>query len=90
MTLVIFIFSVDAGSDSDVEILYEVVATPEQVARAEKYQLPKNFYLYETNPECPGCRGCVEDYDALHRDQGKLPPPSASLWAPDTTVWGPY
>ncbi|XP_064638555.1 E3 SUMO-protein ligase RanBP2-like isoform X2 [Lineus longissimus] len=58
----------DAGSDSDVEIIYEELPTPEQIAMAEKYQLPRCFYLYEKKPDCPGCRGCVENWDQLQYD----------------------
>lgn len=37
-------------------------ASPEDVERARKLQLPDNFYLYKQRPKCAGCRGC-EDHD---------------------------
>jgi E3 SUMO-protein ligase RanBP2 len=58
----------DQGSDSDVEIIYEEVPTAEQIAKAEKYLLPRGFYLYENKPDCPGCRGCIENYDEIHKE----------------------
>ena len=53
-----------------VEFVYERNPTPEQRALAEKFQLPKTFYLYETKPPCPGCRGCG--------DNPELPPLSSA------------
>jgi ferredoxin len=37
-------------------------ASPEDVEKARKLQLPDNFYLYKQRPKCTGCRGC-EDHD---------------------------
>lgn len=44
-----------------VEVVFEKKATPEQVQKARKLQLPDNFYLYEDAPPCPGCQGCCEE-----------------------------
>ncbi|KAL1421143.1 hypothetical protein MTO96_023318 [Rhipicephalus appendiculatus] len=49
--------------DDDVQFLLEVRADPADVARARKLMLPDNFYLYETKPPCPGCRGC-DDWES--------------------------
>ena len=45
----------------DVEVTFELKATPEQVEKARGLQLPDNFFLYEDGPSCPGCPGCKED-----------------------------
>lgn len=50
-------------SDSDVQIVYEAKASPEQIARARALKLPDHFYLYETKPPCSGCRGC-DDWES--------------------------
>ena len=39
------------------------IPTPEKVALAQKYMLPKTFYLYENKPPCPGCLGCADDME---------------------------
>ena len=39
-------------------------AAQEQQEMARKFQLPKNFYLYLTRQDCPGCRGCTDSFNA--------------------------
>lgn len=46
---------------NDCVVVWETEVTPEQVAKAEKYQLPKQFYSYEHKDPCPGCVGCEKD-----------------------------
>uniref|UniRef100_A0A2R5LK59 Putative nucleoporin n=1 Tax=Ornithodoros turicata TaxID=34597 RepID=A0A2R5LK59_9ACAR len=48
----------ECTDEGDVKLEYEAKATEAQIALARKFQLPDNFYLYETKPPCPGCRGC--------------------------------
>lgn len=50
-------------SPLEVQVVHEVMPSPEEVALAKKYQLPETFYLYKNKPDCPGCIGC-EDYVA--------------------------
>ena len=45
---------------SDVVIVAVELPSEEKVRLAEKYMLPPSFYNYETQPPCPGCRGCVD------------------------------
>ncbi|MCL4123739.1 UNVERIFIED_CONTAM: hypothetical protein GTU68_023819, partial [Idotea baltica] len=46
----------------DFDIVYEKKASPDQIERARKLQLPDNFYLYEdAESSCPGCVGCSPD-----------------------------
>lgn len=46
------------SADSDeVEYISETKPTAEQVQRAEKYKLPRGFYLYEQRKPCRGCIG---------------------------------
>ena len=45
-------------AEEDVIFLYEELPEPDLVAKAEKFMLPRSFYLYENKPPCPGCRGC--------------------------------
>ncbi|UYV77500.1 RANBP2 [Cordylochernes scorpioides] len=61
----------DEGLDAEVVITYEKTASSEQVERALALQLPKNFYLYETAPPCPGCRGCRDELPAGVTGKGK-------------------
>ena len=42
-------------------IIETKVATKEQVEKARKFQLPDNFYLYESKEKCKGCRGCTKN-----------------------------
>ena len=49
--------------EGDATIVYVREATDEQKRRAAELKLPSNFYLYESAPPCPGCRGC-DDIDA--------------------------
>ncbi|GFQ79981.1 e3 SUMO-protein ligase RanBP2 [Trichonephila clavata] len=44
----------------DVEIVFEATATSDNIALAEKLQLPKNFFLYEHKKPCRGCIGCTD------------------------------
>ena len=53
---------VGAGGDQDVIILKVETATEEQIKLARELQLPDHFYLYENLPDCPGCRGCDENW----------------------------
>ncbi|CAN7996944.1 unnamed protein product [Ixodes hexagonus] len=53
---------VKSDANNDVEVVFVAKATDAQVARARELQLPDNFFLYETKPPCPGCRGC-DDWD---------------------------
>ena len=46
--------------DSDVVIVAVELPSEEKVKLAENYLLPPSFYNYETQPPCPGCRGCVD------------------------------
>ncbi len=50
-------------TDDDVILVMEDTVTKEQMERARKYQLPDQFYLYETRPQCKGCLGCLDDFD---------------------------
>jgi E3 SUMO-protein ligase RanBP2 len=50
-------------SSDFVEIISEVKATPEQILQARTYQLPDNFYLYLSKPDCKGCVGCSKEVD---------------------------
>ena len=45
---------------SDVVIVAVELPSEEKVRLAEEYMLPPSFYNYETQPPCPGCRGCVD------------------------------
>ncbi len=47
----------------DICLISEKIASKDQIARAKKYYLPDNFYLYETKPNCTGCRGCLSRED---------------------------
>ncbi|XP_076059826.1 E3 SUMO-protein ligase RanBP2-like isoform X4 [Oratosquilla oratoria] len=49
--------------DSEVSIVFEKKATPEQVEKARKLKLPDNFYLYEQAEPCKGCIGCQENQE---------------------------
>lgn len=46
--------------EEDVMFVKEEKATDELVAMARKYMLPDQFYLYLSQPACPGCRGCTD------------------------------
>ena len=35
----------------------------EQVVLAQKYMLPKSFFLYENKAPCRGCLGCYDDIE---------------------------
>ncbi len=50
-------------TDDDVILVAEETVTKEQMERARKYQLPDQFYLYESRPQCKGCLGCLDDFD---------------------------
>ena len=50
--------------DDDITITSETVATFAQKMKASRLQLPSTFYLYETKPPCPGCRGCTDEFDS--------------------------
>ena len=52
------------AAEDDVVFLFEEEPTEEQVARAQKWLLPRNFYLYEQRKPCSGCRGCTDDMGA--------------------------
>lgn len=55
------------SDDDDVVVIVAVEMPPEDlVKRAEEYQLPAGFYLYERKPPCPGCRGCDDQLEGLH------------------------
>ena len=56
-----FIEATPPSATHDVIITHETLATPEQVKKAKSLFLPEHFYLYETKPNCPGCRGCTDD-----------------------------
>ncbi|XP_074658273.1 E3 SUMO-protein ligase RanBP2-like [Tubulanus polymorphus] len=75
--------------DEDVVFIGEVKASAEQVERARKFQLPDNFYLFETNAvTCPGCAGCDDRLAdiALRADSSSnSDAPSASTGVPATT-----
>ncbi len=42
----------------DVIFVKEELPSADKVALAEKYMLPKTFFLYENKPPCRGCLGC--------------------------------
>ena len=44
-----------------VQVVFEKKATPAQLKLAADLKLPPNFFLYESAPPCPGCRGCTDD-----------------------------
>ncbi|GFQ94304.1 e3 SUMO-protein ligase RanBP2 [Trichonephila clavata] len=75
-------------NDNDVEIVFEATATSDNIALAEKLQLPKNFYLYEHKKPCPGCIGCT-DYILPRKgnsaDELKEQAPSATATEPEKT-----
>ncbi len=48
---------------ADVVFVKEELPSPEKVALAEKYMLPKSFFMYENKPSCPGCLGCKDDIE---------------------------
>ncbi len=50
-------------TDDDVILVMEKTVTKEQMERARKYQLPDQFYLYQSRPQCKGCLGCLDDFD---------------------------
>lgn len=86
-------------SDSDVQVVYEAKASPDQIARARALKLPDHFYLYETKPPCPGCRGC-DDWESKKKavltaasSSGGIQPASSTPEAPhlaaaDSTTGG--
>ena len=71
-------------SDS-VEFVYERNPTPEKIALAEKFQLPKTFYLYESKPPCPGCRGCGDDPELPPLSSAGTNSPPAADTRPEAT-----
>ena len=63
-------------NDSDCVITSMRTPTDEQRARAEKYQLPVWFFMYEDDdaPKCPGCIGCdpdAFDFETIGAKKGK-------------------
>ncbi|XP_076059811.1 E3 SUMO-protein ligase RanBP2-like isoform X2 [Oratosquilla oratoria] len=70
--------------DSEVSIVFEKKATPEQVEKARKLKLPDNFYLYEQAEPCKGCIGCQENQDV----QTKEPEPTVSFSALSSNTGG--
>ncbi|KAK3769928.1 hypothetical protein RRG08_048139 [Elysia crispata] len=66
-------------SDDDVIFVREEKPTPEQIAKARKYQLPDCFYLYESKPPCPGCIGCTDgEYDPQKQNKSVNSPKEAA------------
>uniref|UniRef100_A0A4D5RVU2 Nuclear pore complex protein Nup153 n=1 Tax=Ixodes scapularis TaxID=6945 RepID=A0A4D5RVU2_IXOSC len=72
-------------SDDAVELVFEAKATEAQVARARELLLPDNFFLYETRPPCPGCRGC-DDWDTKKKAGQSATPPAAAAPRRTTAV----
>ncbi|EEC01207.1 ran-binding protein (RanBP), putative [Ixodes scapularis] len=68
-----------------VELVFEAKATEAQVARARELLLPDNFFLYETRPPCPGCRGC-DDWDTKKKAGQSATPPAAAAPRRTTAV----
>ncbi|GAB6028232.1 hypothetical protein CHUAL_002421 [Chamberlinius hualienensis] len=51
----------DETLDKDeIAIVFEKKPSHEQIMKAKALMLPESFYLYETLPDCPGCRGCTD------------------------------
>jgi E3 SUMO-protein ligase RanBP2 len=46
-----------------VQVVFEKKATPAQLKLATDLKLPPNFFLYESAPPCPGCRGCTDELE---------------------------
>lgn len=67
----------------EVEMIFAKEATEEQKRKARELMLPLNFFLYETAPPCPGCRGC-EPEDSDEATAAK--PASSSAAKPDTAA----
>ena len=48
--------------DEDLFITYINKPSFTQRVKASRFMLPSTFYLYESKPSCPGCRGCKEGF----------------------------
>lgn len=63
----VFVFLQHGGGGArpsdEVELIFAKEATEEQKRKAAELQLPLNFFLYESAPPCPGCRGCYTPED---------------------------
>ena len=59
-----------AGTHQDIIFLKQELPSPKLIAEAEKLQLPRCFYLYESKLGCTGCIGCSPN-DFKFEDIGK-------------------
>ena len=50
------------NEDDQDDVIFISVDLPseDKIKLAEEYMLPPSFFNYETQPPCPGCRGCVD------------------------------
>ena len=55
--------SSDVTNIEDVIITHVEMPSAEKVKLAERFLLPITFFNYETKPPCPGCRGCVDQFE---------------------------
>ena len=55
--------SLRANILTDVIFVKEEMPSSEQMALAQKYMLPKSFFLYENKAPCRGCLGCYDDIE---------------------------
>ena len=77
-------FSVESSSSDDCVFVKEVLPSPELVAKAESFMLPKSFYNYLTAPPCPGCIGCdpdAFDFDTIGNKKTAAKPAAATASA---------
>ena len=56
-------------SDDDIVFVSSAEPTPEQIAKAEEFMLPRHFYLYENKAPCPGCPGCDEEFEIVYANE---------------------
>ena len=49
-------------NEDDVIFIREELPSMDLIKKAESFQLPKWFYNYLKKPDCPGCRGCIDDW----------------------------
>ena len=59
----------DTPLTADVVIVSVSQPTEDQIRRARQLMLPDCFYLYEDLPDCPGCRGCDDNFPLEHSSE---------------------
>ncbi|GFT83849.1 e3 SUMO-protein ligase RanBP2 [Nephila pilipes] len=80
-------------TDNDVKVVFEATATADEIAKAEKLLLPKNFYLYENKEPCPGCIGCTDTIpprkgDSVDEPEEKTPSVIEPVESDNSSLFG--